>query len=353
MAITRRFEITAEINGTTFLSTGGEFDDVQSDGMSVRSDFNGSERCYAWFNAISASHDARVHITATRHFRFGCRLSHAGGGYSHNPDLISWCDAETPGNWVGRIRLKDGAGSNQLELLVDNAVVATSAAGSFAANTVYHFGVEVYVHNTTGYVSVYIDGAPIIQYSGAHTGNEDILMISLGDHSANDWAAWLRIRDGYCDDMTGESGPNPCPLVKFINTEVNADGDELEWDCSAGTDHYALVDDVPKNDDTDYLEATSAGLGDRLSKPAVTIPAGYHPTAVLPYAFAKRTDPGTGSQVKVGLTLSGVDSMAAARDLSSSYAMIRERFTTKPGGGSWADADVDNAILRIESAGSF
>ena len=41
-----------------------------------------------------------------------------------------------------------------------------------------------------------------------------------------------------------------------------SDGSSAEWGLSAGSDHYALVDEAPDTGDTDYVTADSAGTED-------------------------------------------------------------------------------------------
>jgi len=85
------------------------------------------------------------------------------------------------------------------------------------------------------------------RYEGMEWGNQDD---TDPDYQFDDMYITLDDASGLND---GVLGPR---VVEAITP--NADGDTTDWTPSTGTDNYALVDENPPNDDTDYNEAADS-----------------------------------------------------------------------------------------------
>jgi hypothetical protein len=132
----------------------------------------------------------------------------------------------------------------------------------------------------------------------------------------------------------------------------NADGNYSQWTPSSGSgaDHYADVDEVPASD-ADYLTEDAVGQKDSFAMETYSIGTNEIVNAVIPIIRAKKN--GATEALKIGTRYSGTDLMGANKDLGVSFGYLSERQTTKPGGGAWDQAAVDDMEVVIQSSGSF
>ena len=234
--------------------------------------------------------------------------------------------------------------------MVDSINVAT--AGFDTTNTWYHLGFTYKADSSTGFVSLYRDGVQILNWTG-NTGTAITGVYFHGDKgSSGGWANYAYWDDFYVDSASGEADAAP-PSNRLMWQAVSGAGASAAWTASGAGSNYQCVDDGVPNDDTDYVLASSSGLVDYYATGDITLPTGYSVVALIPCAWAKKTDAGTGSQLKLGSRLSSTDSTGSAQTLATTYGPIMERQTTKPGGGSWSETDVNNSQVKIESAGAF
>lgn len=245
--------------------------------------------------------------------------------------------------------------TGDLRLRVNNATVANisaAAAGYSSVNTYYHIGITYKASATVGFITVYLDGIPILTFSG-NTGTTISGFYIGGGVSGNAaWGATAYFDDLYVDDTTGEADAPPSSF-RFDWKSANGAGASTALTVSGAASNYLAVDDIPVNDDTDYVVAASSGLKDSYAVADFTLPAGYVVNALIPTSWARRTDAGTDSRWKLGTRLSGTEVVGSAQALATSYGMIFERQTAKPGGGSWSETDVNSAEFVHESSGSF
>lgn len=116
---------------------------------------------------------------------------------------------------------------------------------------------------------------------------------------------------------------------------------------SNGTDHGAMVDELPANDDTDYNAGSTAGVkdtyvfGDLASTGVVK--------AVQLSVRAKKTDSPT-KQLALVTRLGGVDYDSATQAVASTtYGQYQQILETRPSdGGTWTVADVNGAEFGLK-----
>jgi len=180
-------------------------------------------------------------------------------------------------------------------------VGATSVAVS-SGSTIY---LEIKVKTATaGTIEVFIDGTSRFTYAGdtdyLNAGGLGWNGIRVGNPGANGnpfvmAGSTFIYNDLYILDSSTQAGPNAfsdvlgdCYIYEVYPT---ADGNYKQWTPSTGTDHYALVDDNPPNDDTDYVSATTVSLRDSYLYTLPTISSGgILATMLSPYA--RKTDAG-------------------------------------------------------------
>jgi hypothetical protein len=131
------------------------------------------------------------------------------------------------------------------------------------------------------------------------------------------------------------------PLTDFLGAIAvyaqapTADGTPLNWTPSTGTDHYAMVDEIPPNGDTDYVSSAVVGDVDQYSYGSTGVPVGSTLLAVQHVLDAKIDAAGSRS---IGSVVSGVAS--AGQALTTTYHMVTVPYGLNPATGvAWALAD--------------
>lgn len=240
--------------------------------------------------------------------------------------------------------------SQYIQLWVGGASVDT-ANYPVSSGEWHHIGLDVKIDSSSGWGKVYVDGVEQLSTSG-NTGNADIVKFRVGLEIV-DWGGYVHTDDVYLDDTTGEGSAAVCPILRFYPLTMDGNGNYAQWDGSDGnsTDNYLLVDERPPNDWTDYVQTTVTDEYDSYTMTGITLGTGQTVNAVIPTAYAIRT--GSTEQIALGTRLSGTDSIGSDQTPELSWIFLSERQTTKPGGGSWSESDVNGAELVIKSRGTY
>jgi hypothetical protein len=168
-----------------------------------------------------------------------------------------------------------------------------STGGTLIANsgfapvlaTYYHFSIETTIDDSAGTLSFKVNGIEKLNAGAGLTGI---------DTRNGGTAAWTRF--AWTNNRNTSGGGRGTPRIQWCDLVVN-DGsggshDTHPGDCgvyvalpdgnggvrdfapSTGTDDFAVVDEVPPNDGTDYLESTAVDDRVTMEFPALAIPAG-------------------------------------------------------------------------------
>jgi hypothetical protein len=153
-------------------------------------------------------------------------------------------------------------------------------------------------------------------------------------------------------DTTGELAPAAISDYRLYAIEPTGNGNYNEWDGSDGnaTDNYLLVDEIPANDDTDYITTETANDTESFTMSTFTIPAGFAVEEVIPVAIARKIDALGTLGLKLGTRLSGTDNLSSTKALGTGYTIYRERQTQTPAAANWTQSDIDNLEVVIEAA---
>lgn len=352
MAVTRLFQAGAEIQhvNEVDVNTG-----IGGNASPVVSSTKAKTGTYSF--STTNGYPFGKNITSTTQIRAGAFINHNDvlSTNSRAAILGVLTNAATP---FCRVQW-NGSGAPAIELIVNNvsvATVAVTSSGMASLNTWYHCAITYKASATVGFFSFYVDGVQKLTWSGnTATAITGVYMGGgLGVGNAG-WGSTAYFDDFYCDDTVAEADAAPTsPRFPFLIE--NGAGNYTNWGVNTGTNTAALDDGVP-DDDTTYTYATASGVKDSFAltntTAGVTVPAGYSIEAVIPIAWAKKTDAGTASTLKVGTRLSATDLVGSAQTLATSYGPVWERQTTKPGGGAWTEANIDAAEIYLESAGSY
>lgn len=170
--------------------------------------------------------------------------------------------------------------------------VASSAASLISGNIYYYIEFKVFCDNTVGYAAVRINGVPAVSVSSIDTypnagyANEarwkaqaseknyfDDLLIITGDGSVDETRDWI----GNDSRMRVLKG--------------NADTVQSEWDRSAGSVNYSLLNEnIPGGHDGDssYIETDTIDAETRIG--CEDMPSDSRPLAVSSVSAAKETE---------------------------------------------------------------
>jgi len=164
---------------------------------------------------------------------------------------IEWLNGSTS---VGFI---DFVNCNQASIYVDSVLKDTGTTALFDSIW-YLFEVHVKLSATIGVIELRLDGVTALEasFSGnTGTGTIDTIKFSTNYSGLGD------INTGYVDDIAlndtaGGVDDSWCGEGKIIVMMPNDDSTPLELTPSAASDHHLLVDEVPTDGDTTYVEGS-------------------------------------------------------------------------------------------------
>lgn len=159
---------------------------------------------------------------------------------------------------------------------IRNASGVTLATGTKVLNisTWYYLEFKIIIHGTTGTYELKIDGVTDIIGTGANTQNggtgqwNNIRLLSITHSNAY-------YDDLYICDTSGSAPRNtflgPVKIETLMpQTDAVAAGSNAGLTPSTGTDHGALVDEIPPNT-TDYNKSSTVGVKDTYNYPSMAL----------------------------------------------------------------------------------
>lgn len=235
--------------------------------------------------------------------------------------------------------------SGYLNLNRNGTVLATGSVQP--AVDVWHFcELKVTIHDTLGVAELRLNSIPLFSLTNQDTRN--------GANASADRIAIMHAAGGgpdpvsqyddiYICDGQGSVNNDFLSDCRVISLLPNGDGATSQMVGSDGNSvqNYLLVDEATQNGDTDYVESSNVGDKDTYAFANSGLASGPV-KGVQVCTHGKRTDAGPRSICHVA-RLSGVEQDGADRVLGSTYVQQLTCFDTKPGGGAWTLADVDNA----------
>lgn len=233
------------------------------------------------------------------------------------------------------IKVKQGGGAT----LVTDTTANT-------ANTEWQvFEIRAAIDDSAGTVTVRKNGAELFALTSQDTNNagasgwvESFKL--LGTHAGSTW-----YDDLYVIDTTDATAPTAFIGHTARVDTLLADGDlETSWTPSSGTTHYQMLDDVPADGDTTYVESSS--LNARALCTLDALP--YTPTTIYGVqanAVAKEDVSGS-IEVAPAIKVGSTHYTGTAVAMDTTYARIAHLWTTNPASAvAWTKADV-NALVQ-------
>lgn len=166
------------------------------------------------------------------------------------------------------------------------------------------------------------------------------------------WSSWGSGPQCYYDDVvvndvSGSINNNYPGGVKLALLKPTADGVTKEWTPSFGSDHYALVDEVPPSA-SDYLRATAIDLIDLFGLEDLPAEAQSVKAVALDFHGLKASTIAP-SRIAQIARVDGLDYVQADQDLPLEEGLVRKILDQNPAGGNWTVAVVNALISGIKS----
>lgn len=175
----------------------------------------------------------------------------------HSAAFVQFLDGTTEhwslyGNGAGGgIIAKNGAGTT----------LGTSAAGVLAAGTFAYVEIKHTINNSTGSVTVKVNGVTVISVTGVDTQNtgnatsDGFQLTNIGASSA------MFVDDLYVCDTTGSYNNDFLGPIQVQCLKPSGAGNSTQWTPDSGS-NYARVNEAHPDDDTSYVAANTVGNKD-------------------------------------------------------------------------------------------
>lgn len=258
--------------------------------------------------------------------------------YTNNKYVYFELHYEDSSNYV-RLEWLPASG-NVVRFVRNGTVLATSAAGVIV-NAWQHIQVYVHADNAAGVAQCKIAGNLVIDFSG------DTLPSSQTYPSQVRYYGEARWDDkAYIDNIVirDDDWPGDVRIEKLVPTADTADAD---FECSTGSDHYALIDEVPPSD-TDYVYSDTDGDKDLYN---ITDFTGTDRTIVALCTWMRaRKDTADSQQLKIMLKSGSTEDAGDAEDLTTSFAYYNRIDEVDPDtSAAWDDTGVDALQIGVEA----
>lgn len=229
-------------------------------------------------------------------------------------------------------------------LIATGTTVIREGAGDW-----YFIEIKAKIDNTTGTVEVRVNGNVDSTFSGdtAQTANNSADRISIAAGTGISTNITTDYDDLYVADTTGTLLNDFIGDCRVLCLMPNGDGATSQLVGSDGNsvNNSLLVDETAPNDDTDYVESSTVGDKDTYAYGDIAQSGSLFGVQIL--TSAKKTDAGVRS-IRSIARLSGTEVESADFALGATYTYYREVRETKPGGGNWTVADVNNAEFGVK-----
>jgi len=240
--------------------------------------------------------------------------------------------------------------AGELAIYRDNTLLGTTSGLGLTTTTWYYIELKVVCNDTTGSYEVRVDGGNVLSASsvdtkaGGNTYHNRFQMVGQG-------SGQCRIDDIYILDGSGSANNDFLGKRRVVGLFPTSDVTSYrDFTCSSGSDHYALVDENPVNDDTDYVEDATAGHKDLWNHSALS-GTGTSIAGIQINTMVRETDAtsvGLYSLIKSGTTESTGTSEVIA---SATYRNLGRISETDPDTGvAWTVAGLNAAQFGVQVA---
>ena len=281
-------------------------------------------------------------------------------GTNNRSPILQLLDASTGLSLITLWHVRP-SGQLAVDLLTNGTRVeaAVSSSAGVLLNAYSFIEVGMRCHSTEGWIEVRTQGdpTPVIRLEGINTLRSTMTSGAIG--SLQFWQNFTTFPEGryYVDDIyVTDNNTSVLPAGFIGDCRVNvltpiADTDVNEWVPSAGTSHFAMVDEPTTDIDATYLQTTEIGRRELFGMSQLTdLPDAIHAIAVN--WSSKKTN--AGNTRTAGLIRSGENlASGTAYPSLSSYVMRQNCFGRNPAGNSqWTMTSVNAIAAGFETQGT-
>lgn len=280
--------------------------------------------------------------------QFVASVTGGGAGQSYG-----FAVQDSSGNNIVSV-LAGGSHSTVWNVTFGNSSSQGATSEGYTASTWKLFEFYLKIDAAVGELTIKADGNQIYTFSGDTDPNSrpnaNRLLIYGGGFQSNFWLDDVIVNDttGGVSDSWVDNG-----TLLLITPNGNGDSSDMLGSDGNSTDNYLLVDDVPADGDTTYVAADAAGEKDLYEMSDLpTLPAGSVVRSVRAGVIARRADPGTPSNVDVGIKSGTTEDFAAPQALTTSYAVYYGdvHYEDPDSVGAWDETLVDALQVGAESS---
>ncbi|RKZ91737.1 MAG: hypothetical protein DRQ40_09500 [Gammaproteobacteria bacterium] len=212
----------------------------------------------------------------------------------------------------------------------------------------YYIELKSTIHQTTGSFELRIDGKTELSETGTDTqATSNAYANVFGFSSTNTAVDSHRVDDMYVLDSTGTYNNDFLGPI-HIETLFPDEDVTSQWSPSSGTDHYALVDENPCDNDTTYLEDNVTGQRELFDWPALP-PSAMTIVAVTSIVDSRVTDASSVDLKLVNVSGTTTTVGTAQTVASESFSCYEEMYEENPDSSSaWTKASLEAAKFGFE-----
>jgi hypothetical protein len=297
-------------------------------------------------NAINGGVLRKTLSEGTTKFAAGFRITPGTytGAYASIYPFVVFKNESYSGGVIGLRATTDGAlVLSQTVSNISAVELASTGPGVIPFNNEV-IDVEIFCdYSSTGRVDVFVNNVLVLTYSGnvagAYDGEEIKSWLSTGpNYSTND--AYTRLQSwyvGHAESANDRLGAG----WDILRPQVDADTADADFDLSAGSDGYALIDEVPVSQ-SDYITGDADGEVSKFDVSGFTLPPG---TAIAGVKFTALSKTTTLAPLKVNSLIDSNGTEAAGTAVSSSVINLAPHEViaqnNPDGGGAWSEAAVN------------
>lgn len=251
--------------------------------------------------------------------------------------------------------------TNDLIMNLNGSEVVRVAGGALPLTTVnkwYHIGLVFKAHASTGFITMFIDGIPVITLTGNTAAAGTTINGIFFNGSAVNVGTWANYAYYSCFGAYKSPGEaNVSPIGhEFFFLPLSALGHYSGNWSAVGAANTLLATAIPYDGDTTYAEAASVLTESWVitTPPVNFLPAGYTITGVIPSSESRRT--GTSlTTLELGLrTAAGNEQFSGVEQtLNIGYCEVNDMYEKNHLNANWDISQITGLEVVIKSAGAF
>ncbi|KRT69321.1 MAG: hypothetical protein XU15_C0011G0147 [candidate division NC10 bacterium CSP1-5] len=252
------------------------------------------------------------------------------------------------GTELGSLRLSS---AGNLQLYTSTGTLVATGSVAIQLNTWYLVEVRIKIADAGGVLEVKVDGTVDATFSGDTKPGADTTfnLIYILHTGASVW----RIDDFALNDTAGgvDDGYPGDGKVVMLTPNGNGDSSQLVGNDGNSVDNYLLVDEIPSDSDTTYVESATATEKDLYGMTTYTLESGQTVLRLWVEARARELT-AAGDGIQLGVKSGATESFSATRPIGTSYARyVGDDLKTDPNtAAAWTQGGLDALQAGVKVA---